>query len=541
MELQGLDGIDQQIVAFTPAHTVPIIACCNCGKPMESKGVAMCADCIRLSVDITAGIDKTGDMTFCKECMRLSNPPNQWQYAPPESRELLAACLRRLKGLSKVRLIDARFIWTEPHSRRIKLKVTVQGEAAEFQGTLVQQSFPVEFVQSTAMCPDCMKSYTANTWGACVQIRQKVAHKRTIFYLEQLILKHRAHKDTVTIQEDHQGLDFFYSERKHAIKMVDFLSSIVPVKVKSSSEFISQDTHTSKKVYKYTYFVEIVPVCKDDLVVLPRSLARSMGLESTRLVLCNKIASTVHFMDPTTLKTKELTAGHYWKTPFASLANVKTLTEYMVLDVEPTGESLGGLLLADVTVARTADLGANDTTYYVRTHLGRLLHPGDNVLGYHLVNTNYNHELWDELDKDRVPEVVLVKKAYPATAKRNKGRNWKLKRMANEHNAQEALRDQEAAAAAGGRRREEATMERQNRDYEEFLQELEEDSELRHEVDLFKRYVEAAAGSEDEEDDDGDDGDLPQIDMSELKIDDDEDEEEDEVGRFTKSLDSQQE
>lgn len=512
---------------FTPAHTVPVIACCNCGRPMESKGLAMCADCIRLTVDITEGIDKSGDMTFCKECGRLSNPPNQWQYAPPESRELLAACLRRLKGLNKVKLLDARFIWTEPHSRRIKIKVKVQGEASEFQGTLVQQSFEVEFVQSTAMCPSCMKSYTANTWVAAVQIRQKVAHRRTFYYLEQLILKHNAHKNTVTIEEDHQGLDFFYSERKHAIKMVEFLSGIVPVKVKSSEEFISQDSHTSKKVFKYTYFVEIVPICKEDLVVLPKRVAKSQGFESNRLVLCSKIASTVHFMDPTTLKTTEITAANFWKSPFSSLASSKSMTEYMVLDVEPIGEGEGNLMLADITVARSADLGVNDTTYYVRSHLGRILHPGDNVLGYHLVNVNYNHELWEELDKDRVPEVVLVKKAYPVTAKRNKGRNWKLKRMANEHNAAEALRDSQAAQS---RRREEAGIERQNRDYEEFLQELEEDGELRREVDLYKRYVPEEQDEQDEEEEDDND-DLPQIDMSELKIDN---EEEDDIDEFTR-------
>jgi nonsense-mediated mRNA decay protein 3 len=45
-----------------------------------------------------------------------------------ESRELLAICLKRLKGLSKVHLVDAGFVWTEPHSKRIKVKLTIQKE-----------------------------------------------------------------------------------------------------------------------------------------------------------------------------------------------------------------------------------------------------------------------------------------------------------------------------------------------------------------------------------------------------------------------------
>ena len=45
-----------------------------------------------------------------------------------ESKELLSLCLKKIKGLNKVKLMDAVFIWTEPHSRRIKLKITIQKE-----------------------------------------------------------------------------------------------------------------------------------------------------------------------------------------------------------------------------------------------------------------------------------------------------------------------------------------------------------------------------------------------------------------------------
>jgi nonsense-mediated mRNA decay protein 3 len=45
-----------------------------------------------------------------------------------ESKELLALCLKKIKGLNKVKLVDAGFIWTEPHSRRLKIKLTIQKE-----------------------------------------------------------------------------------------------------------------------------------------------------------------------------------------------------------------------------------------------------------------------------------------------------------------------------------------------------------------------------------------------------------------------------
>jgi len=31
-----------------------------------------------------------------------------------------------MKGLNKVKIVDATFIWTEPHSRRVKMKMVIQ-------------------------------------------------------------------------------------------------------------------------------------------------------------------------------------------------------------------------------------------------------------------------------------------------------------------------------------------------------------------------------------------------------------------------------
>jgi len=50
-------------------------------------------------------------------------PP--WVYCERESKELLALCLKKVRGLNKAKIIEAIFIWTEPHSRVIKLKVTI--------------------------------------------------------------------------------------------------------------------------------------------------------------------------------------------------------------------------------------------------------------------------------------------------------------------------------------------------------------------------------------------------------------------------------
>lgn len=57
---------------------------------------------------------------LCMPCTALSlGPPPLWFAAPPgtdaESKELLTYCIKRVRGMQKVKLVDASFIWTEPH------------------------------------------------------------------------------------------------------------------------------------------------------------------------------------------------------------------------------------------------------------------------------------------------------------------------------------------------------------------------------------------------------------------------------------------
>lgn len=83
----------------------------------------MCVACLRTQVDITEGIPKQATLYFCRGCERYLQPPGEWVQCALESRELLSLCMKKLKGLNRVKLIDASFVWTEPHSKRIKVNV----------------------------------------------------------------------------------------------------------------------------------------------------------------------------------------------------------------------------------------------------------------------------------------------------------------------------------------------------------------------------------------------------------------------------------
>lgn len=360
-----------------------------------------------------------------------------------------------------MRLIDAGFIWTEPHSRRIRVRVSVQKEA--FASTILQQSFECEYVVAYQQCPDCAKTYTKNTWKAVVQVRQKVPHKRTFLYLEQLILKHHAHRDASNIREAKDGLDFFYQSRSAAVKMVEFLAGVVPTRSKKSEELISMDTKSNSSSYKFTFSVEIIPICKDDLICLPPKLAKSLG-NIGQLVLCHKVAgNTVHLLDPTTLHTTDLPTTTYWRQPFGALATIPEMIEFVVLDVEFDTWTKGKWALADIEVARSSDMGTNGDSYWVKSHLGGVLHPGDIAMGYFLANSNLNNPEYEGMLEsiENLPDVVLVKKAFPDRHKKKRGRIRTLPKEVSE---------------MGPRKQD---VEKLERDYELFLEALEEDEDMK--------------------------------------------------------------
>jgi nonsense-mediated mRNA decay protein 3 len=69
---------------------------------------------------------KEGIVNFCRFCRRYLRPP--WTMCERESKELLSICLKRLRGLSKVKIIDASFVYTDPSTKRIKVKLTIAKE-----------------------------------------------------------------------------------------------------------------------------------------------------------------------------------------------------------------------------------------------------------------------------------------------------------------------------------------------------------------------------------------------------------------------------
>ncbi len=267
---------------------------------------------------------------------------------------------------------------------------------------------------------------------------------------------------------------------------------------KSSEQLLSSDIHSSTASFKYTYSVEIIPICKDDLVCVPLKQARAMS-NINPLTLCSRVGNSIHLLDPSTLQSCEITAPTYWRAPVDSLATVTDLVEFTVLDVEPSGITRGKWVSADAQVAlsgafRSSGLKEDDgmmdhensslanQIFHTRTHLGGILQPGDSVLGYFLSNSNFNSEDFAAVPSHRIPDVILVKKAYPNRRKKTKTRNWKLRSIAKEAGEEgETGAGRGVVGRMGGR-----DQKKVEEDYELFLRELEEDEEMRGAVNLYK-------------------------------------------------------
>eukprot|EP00262_Sarcandra_glabra_P005925 TRINITY_DN1787_c0_g1_i1.p1 TRINITY_DN1787_c0_g1~~TRINITY_DN1787_c0_g1_i1.p1 ORF type:complete len:514 (-),score=87.73 TRINITY_DN1787_c0_g1_i1:9-1550(-) len=460
---------------FKLQQTIGSVLCCMCGISMAPNAANMCIKCLRSQVDITEGLQKHLIIIHCPECETYLQPPKTWIKAQLESKELLTFCIKRLKNLNKVRLVHAEFIWTEPHSKRIKVKLRVQKEV--LNGAILEQAYIVEYVQHEHMCESCSRiQANPDQWVAAVQLRQHIAHRRTFFYLEQLILRHDAAVRAIKIQQMDQGIDFFFGNRSHAVKFVEFLGNVVPIKSRNDKQLVSHDSKSNNYNYKYTFSVEICPICREDLICLPPKVAVSLG-NLGPLVLCTRVSNCIMLLDPCTLRSAFMEANQYWRTPFKSLLSSRQIVEYIILDIEVQNSAVnaGGskFSLADAQVARVSDFGKNDMIFTIKTHLGHLLSPGDYAFGYDLYGANSNDL---ELDKYKgliLPDAILIKKSYEEKRQKMRGktRPWKLKTI-----------NMEVDNTVKGR----IDEDKKTTEYEEFLKDLEENPDMRFNISLYR-------------------------------------------------------
>lgn len=141
--------------------------------------------------------------------------------------------------------------------------------------------------------------------------------------------------------------------------------------------------------------VDLAPVCKEDLVLLPKALAKHFGGIGP-MVLVYKISKYIHILDINTMQTYEVDESCYWNNPFKALLGRESLTEFVVTEVEQIDTNMNDSRAAlkqrfhhcRLQVQRLVDFKQNETKFSVFSHLGGVLSAGDRVMGYDLAQIN---------------------------------------------------------------------------------------------------------------------------------------------------------
>lgn len=327
-------------------------------------------------------------------------------------------------------------------------------------------------------------------------------------------------------------MDFYFPDKSKAARFISFLENVCPIKVKTSKKLISTDVKSNISNFKYTNYVEICPLCKDDLVFLPSKLARNMG-NISQLAIVKNISNVIHLIDPLSGQQASMSCEVYWREaahlrPIITAARSR-MTRYVVLSKEPVylrqnvakrrTNRKQKSRLASVVLAKEDDLGANDKQCEERSHVGYLLKAGDVCVGYDLKETQFvNDDAERHRSDGKFPDVVVVRKLYGCAASNEPSkaamkRIWRLQRL-DVDVVEEEMTNRKSKRSNGG----DESMD----DEEDFMQEVEADKDMRANMNLYKsEYVAKKiegdeVDDEEDNDDDEDDDDDQKVTLDEL-------------------------
>lgn len=333
------------------------ILCCLCGISIEPNNAAMCTTCLQLEYDITKEIDKVITLIQCSKCNRYHVKQDQWNFYDLESQHLLSFLLKKVPNLSNnntnknaIKILNASFIWTEPHSKRLKILLEFQKDIDN--NITIKTKVIIEYVIINKQCLDCIREATDHTWGGLIQLRQFCGHKKVFYQLESELLTSKLYNLMINIEIKKDGLDFYFKTKNQADRVVNFINSVLPTKTITSKKLVSanEQSHTAK--IEHVIHMEIIPLYKGDLVIIPKEYYGSY-----ELMLVSKMSSSVHLINPVTLETCAITALKFFSKPFVPIMlATKQLIPFVVLDIHPIEPPSGSRVDANCGVLAEAEV-----------------------------------------------------------------------------------------------------------------------------------------------------------------------------------------
>eukprot|EP00392_Amoebophrya_sp_AT5.2_P013917 g14050.t1 len=417
------------VPATTEPYAICGLRCCLCGVPLAEKTPgARCLSCLRQEKQASSVLQTIENVfvKMCKGCGRYcagggssggtttcnSSGSSKAAYVKCdwESKELLALCLKSLcssqlnggggataggninkqnrgvapfahSGASKYLQVnditDAMFLYTEPHSRRIKIRVTVpagviqqrsppavSSEEVDHSEIQLSETRDIEFTVQTQQCPDCAREFTPHTWSYLVQVRAgksrynaQEASRRLFAQLETRLLKKTkctagivANLVKHDLKAENGQADFFFRHKVHATAFIDgFLQRFFVVdkaNMKESKTLVKFDEQNAVGKYKFTTCVCLAPILKWDLVAVvePKLLAKHaikikhvgdlLGGSRGILLCVSANRAKLELLDP--LSGRVYTA-HDWR-GFLTIADRTAMKNFTLMDIELSGE-----------------------------------------------------------------------------------------------------------------------------------------------------------------------------------------------------------
>jgi nonsense-mediated mRNA decay protein 3 len=395
----------------------------------------------------------------CPKCDRWSvgmHNDHVWAAHAMESQGLLSACMKKIHALQQhqdVKILDASWIWTEPHSKR--LKFFIDSERLIFEQRLpIRQRVLCTYIIKNSQCRDCIIKNSDHTWSAQLQVRQTRGKEHTQ-NIEQILIRHKLGSLMNDVKMVRDGMDLCFDSKQSLERVQAVLLRSLPCVVRSTSKkLISRDAHTNVARTEHVVVVEVVPLLKNDLVLLgkPHIAGKAVGIvrrvtSTVQVSLLRSQASGGKSTSSVGMHHHHvsLTADKVFKNHVPVLIPAgerRYLSRFIVLDVtmhtvQPSADgdgdddtglvsmtsvntlSSGRLSRAEVDVMREDD---SEVQYRCETDIGHVLQPGDTVLGYDtqrwlpsLQDASYDTpEATFHVSTflDVIPDVVLVSKVF---------------------------------------------------------------------------------------------------------------------------------
>ena len=166
MQTQSLASGMEAVTLLPMEKELGKIPCCECATPILPSLKNLCNTCLNATSDLGKSQPKQVALQQCTGCQRYLVRPQVWVVASPESRELLAVCLKQLKGLTDLKLVDAVFNQAEPNNTKtIQVRLTVRLETLE-------EVLTVDYTFIDSLCPQCDTSKDKDQWNCIVQVQR---------------------------------------------------------------------------------------------------------------------------------------------------------------------------------------------------------------------------------------------------------------------------------------------------------------------------------------------------------------------------------